>query len=299
MKAWSRTRTLGVGLGLIALTNAVALGGVWWNRAAIPESTLILSERELGLPWRALRNRENSGLALNLNWRVAEREAGEFISGYTVNGGSPEWLDAARMQALGFTVGDAGSDTERRRYTRQLPRAAIFVLELDGPAAQRALERARENAAHHAAAAAANAGNKEFAGRAKHAQDLLTQEENTSSRLFVIDAGLDAHALRQKYPDRTRFMLLHGTVRPSIRDRGPGQPQATGYVARVGSGPVHVPHALRGPLESLRARGEPGGGDRFSATLFVGQRLEPWIAEVTPPASAPLTPPANSREVPQ
>lgn len=294
MKVWSRTRTLGVGLGLIALTNAVALGGVWWNRAAIPESTLILSERELGLPWRALRNRENSGLALNLNWRVADREAGEFISGYTVNGGSPEWLDAARMQALGFTVGDAGSDTERRRYTRQLPRAAIFVLELNGPAAQRALERARENAARHAAAAAANAGNKEFAGRAKHAQNLLTQEENTSSRLFVIDAGLDAHALRQKYPDRTRFMLLHGTVRPSIRDRGPGQPQATGYVARVGGGPVHVSHALRGPLESLRARGEPGGGDRFSATLFVGQRLEPWIAEVTP-----LTPPANSREVHQ
>ena len=55
---------------------------------------------------------------------------------------------------------------------------------------------------------------------------------------------------------------------------------------RVGSGPVHVPHALRGPLVPLRARGEPGGGDRFSATLAVGQRLEPWIAEVMPPAAA-------------
>ena len=286
MKAWSRRRTLAIGLGLIALTNAVALGGAWWNRSAPPDSTLTLSERELGLPWRALRNRENSGLALNLNWRVADREAGEFISGYTVNGGAPEWLDAARMQALGFTVGDTASDADRRRYTRQLPRAAIFVLELNGQAAQRALERARENVARHAAAAAANAGNKEFAGRAKHAQDLLTQEENTSSRLFVIDAGLDAHALRQQYPDRTRFMLLRGTVRPGIRDRGPSQPQATGYVARVGSGPIHVPHALRAPLESLRASGEPGGGDRFSATLFVGQRLEPWITEVNPPASA-------------
>ena len=198
MNAWSRGRTLGIGLALIVLTNAVALGGVWWNRSAAPDSSLTLSERELGLPWRALRNRENSGLALNLNWRIADREAGEFISGYTVNGGSPEWLDAARMQALGFTVGDTASDADRRRYTRQLPRAAIFVLELNGPAAQRALERARENAARHAAAAAANAGNKEFAGRAKHAQDLLTQEENTSSRLFVIDAGLDAHALRQQ-----------------------------------------------------------------------------------------------------
>ena len=136
-------------------------------------------------------------------------------------------------------------------------------------AAQRALAKARENAARHAAAAAANVDSKEFAGRAKRAQDALTQEENTSSRLFVIDAGLDAHALRQKYPDRTRFMLLHGTVRPSIRDRGPGQPQATGYVARVGGGPVHVSHALRGPLESLRARGEPGG-DRLRRDADAG-----------------------------
>ncbi len=286
MKAWSRARTLAVGLGLIALTNAVALGGVWWNRAAVHESTLILSERELGLPWRALRNRENSGLALNLNWRVADREAGEFISGYTINGGSPEWLDGDRMQALGFTLGDTAADQGRRRYTRQLPREAVFVLELDGPAAQRALEKARENAARHAAAAAANAGNKEFAGRAKRAQDTLTQEENTSSRLFVIDAGLDAGALRRKYPDRSRYLLLRGTVRPSMRDRGPGQPQMTGYITRVGSGPIHVPHALRGPLESLRARSEPGGGDHFSVTLAVGQRLEPWIAEVIPPAAA-------------
>ena len=286
MKAWARARTLAVGLGLIALTNAVALGGVWWNRAAAPESSLTLSERELGLPWRALRNRENNGLALNLNWRVGDREAGEFISGYTVNGGMPEWLDGTRMQALGFTLGDTDTDLGRRRYTRQSPRQAVFVLELDGPAAQRALDQARENAARHAAAAAANAGSKEFAGRAKRAQDALTQEENISSRLFVIDAGLDAGALRQKYPDRSRFMLLRGTVRPAIRDRGPGQPQMTGYIARVGSGPIHVPHALRGPLESLRARGEPGGGERFSATLSVGQRLEPWIAEVNPTTAA-------------
>ena len=98
MRAWSRGRTLAIGLGLIALSNAVALGGVWWNRAAGPESTLTLSERELSLPWHALRNRENSGLALTLNWRIADREAGEFISGYTVNGGMPEWLDGARQR---------------------------------------------------------------------------------------------------------------------------------------------------------------------------------------------------------
>lgn len=286
MKAWTRGRTFGLGIALILLTNAVALGGVWWNRSATPESVLTLSERELGLPWRSLRLTENSGLALNLNWRVADREAGEFISGFTTNGGTPEWLDAAHMAALGFAADDTGSDVGHRRYARQLPREVILVMELNGPAAQRALEKARENATRHAAAAAANVGSKEFAERAKRAQEALSQEENSNSRLFVIDAGLDARLLRQKYPDRGRFLLLHGTVRPAMRSRERNTSQATGYISRIGSGQIHVPHALREPLESLHSQGEPGGGNGFSATLVVGQRLEPWLGELKPVAKA-------------
>jgi hypothetical protein len=284
MKIWLRGRTLGVGIGLIVLTNAIALGGVWWNRSAPPDSALTLSERELGLPWRSLRLMENSGLALNLNWRVAGREAGEFASGYTLNGGTPEWLDAAKMAALGFPLDTAQPDGERRQHARRLPREVILVMELAGPAWQRALEKARENAARHAAAAAASVNSKEFAARAKGAQNALIQEENTSSRLFVIDAGLDAGALRQKYPDRNRFLLLHGTVRPTMHSQGGNTTQATGYVSRVGNGQINVPHALREPLESLRGQGEPGGGNRFTATLLVGQRLEPWLVDVTPQA---------------
>lgn len=286
MRSWSRGRTLGLGIGLIVLTNAIALGGVWWNRSADPESVLTLSQRELSLPWRSLRMMENSGLALNLNWRVAGREAGDSASGSTINGGTPEWLDAAKMAALGFTSDAAQADSEHRRYARQLPREVILVMELAGPAWQRALDRARENAGRHAAAAAANAGSKQFAERAKRASDELAREEHSNSRLFVIDAGLDARLLREKYPDRNRFLLLRGTVRPTTRTREHTTPQATGYVSRVGNGQIHVPHALREPLESLRAQSEPGGGDRFSATLQVGQRLEPWLVAVNPATKA-------------
>lgn len=287
MRSWSRGRTLGLGIGLIVLTNAIALGGVWWNRSATPESALTLSERELGLPWRNLHLMENSGLALSLNWRVAGREAGEFASGYTLNGGTPEWLDAAKMAALGFPVGAAPADGERRRYTRQLPREVILVMELAGRAWQRALEKARENAGRHAAAAAANVGSKQFADRAKQANDQLAREEHSNSRLFVIDAGLDARLLREKYPDRSRFLLLRGTVRPTTYSRERNITQVTGYISRVGNGQIHVPHALRQPLESARAIGEPGGeGSRFTARLLVGQRLEPWLVDVTPLAKA-------------
>ncbi|MBL8421737.1 MAG: DUF4824 family protein [Dechloromonas sp.] len=282
MKQWTGGRTLSIGVGLIMLTNAVALGGVWWNRSATPESALTLSERELGLPWRSLRFAEDSGLSLNLNWRVGDHEAGEFVSGYTFNGGTPEWLDAGHMAALGFAPGNLDSDGGRQRYTRQLPREVVLVMELGGPLWQRALARARENAGRHAAAAAANGGSKQFADRAKRASDELAREENASSRLFVIDAGLDARQLREKYPDRSRFLLLYGTVRPTLRDRGSDAAQATGYVSRISTGRIHVPHALRRPLESARAVDEPGGVERFSAELLVGQRLEPWIVELKP-----------------
>ena len=298
MRKWTRGHTLGIGIALIVLTNAVALGGAWWNRSVSPESALTLSERELGLPWRSLRFAEDSSLSLNLNWRVADREAGEFASGHIFNGGTPEWLDAAHMAALGFAPGDRSSDRGRRSYTRQLPREVILVLEFGGPAWQRALASARENAGRHAAAAAANVGNKQFADRAKQANDLLAREENSNSRLFVIDAGLDARQLREKYPDRSRFLLLRGTVRPTLRGRGGGAEQAAGYVSRISTGRIHVPHALRGPLESARDVGEPGGGDRFSAELLVGRRLEPWIVDVKPvPRAADGRPAGHAGEL--
>ena len=284
MKTWSRARTFAIGIGLIVLTNAVALGGVWWNRSPPAESTLTLSERELGLPWRSLRTGENSGLALDLRWRVVDRDGGELLSGFPYNGGSPAWLDGARMAALGFQVGDLQSDEGRRRYLRQLPRQAILVLELDGPAWQQALAAARDHAERHGAAAAANAGSKEFAERAKRAKEALAREEHANSRLFVVDAGTDAGQLRQKYPDRDRFMLLSGTVRPFLRDRQREPTQPGGRITRIDIGKLHVPHGLRDAIEALDAPapGELAGQNRFSATVSVGQRLEPWIVSIEP-----------------
>lgn len=282
MKPRARRLTLVAGAALVLLTNAVALGGVWWNRSAPAESTLALGERELGLPWRAQRFKENSGLALDLRWRVIDRDAAEFGSGFTFNGGAPEWLDAGRMAALGFTVGDWQSDAGRRRYTRQPPRQVVVVLELAGPAWQRALAKAGEEAQRHAAAAAANPNSKEFANRARRAQESLAREETANSRLFAVDAGLDAEALRRQYPDRGRFMLLHGTIRPAIRDGKGTAQRATGHLAALAGTHIHVPHPLRGPLEALGANvtGAAAGGARFNATIVVGRRLEPWIAGV-------------------
>ncbi|MGH8649482.1 MAG: DUF4824 family protein, partial [Burkholderiales bacterium] len=59
---WPRGRTLAAGIVLIALTNAIALGGVAWNRSGEPESVLKLTQRELSQPRGFGLDREEGGL---------------------------------------------------------------------------------------------------------------------------------------------------------------------------------------------------------------------------------------------
>ncbi|MDO8933565.1 MAG: DUF4824 family protein [Rhodocyclaceae bacterium] len=284
MKTWSRGWTLAAGIGLILLTNAVALGGAWWNRAGEPESRLALTERELMLPYRGYQMAENSGLALRLAWRVADGEAGGLYSSYAGNGGTPAWLNGERMAALGFAIrADETSSDARRRYERQQAREVLVVLELAGPDWQAALQQAEENAARHAAAAAANADSKEFANRAKHAQEALQREERWNSRLFAIDAGRDLTTLRARYPDKTRFMIIKGTLRPRLVTRDK-QTRFAGHLNDVSVSRINVPFALRPVLEQLQTRIRNKTEDeepRYAASLAIGQRLEPWITTLS------------------
>lgn len=274
-------RTLAAGALLILLANGVALTGVYFNRSGEPEARMTLSQRELSTPWGWVGARENSGMALGLNWRVNAAETGDYYDGgFGYSGGTPHWLDQSHMAALGFDVAAVSADPAgRRRFERQLPREVLLVLELAGPAWQQALERAQQNAVRHEAARQANADSKEFADKARRAQERLKNEETVHSRLFAIDAGLDRAALRARYPDRGRYLILKATVRPRMdsRDR---KTLVTGYVSALAVTQINVPHALRPGLEPVlrQPRRSPAdAGARFEATLAVGQRLEPWI----------------------
>ena len=125
---WSRT--LVAGIALIALTNAIALGGVAWNRSGEPESVLKLTQRELGQSYRSFFDRESGGMEVSVRWRVVT--TGPYESFYPDHYGAPEWLDREKLAALGFDV--SRRPDARRRHQRLLPREALVVLELDGPA---------------------------------------------------------------------------------------------------------------------------------------------------------------------
>jgi uncharacterized protein DUF4824 len=277
-----RSHTLAAGAALLALTNAVALGGALWNRSGEAGSELRLSQRELNRAGAWYGSRENSGISLGLRWRVLAEEQmrTQFISyGYGYSGGAPGWLDKAKMEALGFDTSLAApySERARTRYEKQLPREVLLVLELDGPAYRRALELTAQRAAREQARPVVP-GDRVDEQRRKTARDSLEWETSRSSRLFVVDAGLDGAALRARYPDRSRHAVVRGEVRPQASGVGAGQ--AAGYVAGVSVASINVPLRLRkvfADAEMSEYAAVPG--TPLEATVAWGRRLEPWLVE--------------------
>lgn len=281
---WSRVRAIVAGGALILATNAVALVGVAYNRAGEPESQLRLTEREAPLPWRMYEG-ENSGIALALRWRVLDRQPDRRgAPAYYYSGIEPAWLDENKLRDLGFDVSKPLSAPDSiLYYEKSLSKEVLLVLEYDGPAYQSMLERAGEHARSEAALAAANSGKEELKRRADAAKADFYLEERINSRLFVVDAGLDGAALRAHYPDRSRYAIVRGQVRPIVAGADTKRHLA-GYITNLSIETVHVPFAYRGVFEPLlkTARQEQNrSGPRYEFSLAFGKRLEPWITAVS------------------
>jgi hypothetical protein len=284
---WSRNRTFAAGIALVALTNAVALGGVAWNRSGTPESELKLSQRELQGSYSFRHDGGDAGSELVMRWRMHGVEFDHLYYYEASYGGTPEWLDEAKLAALGFDVSKQPDPArENRRYRRLLPREAFIVLELDGPAAQMALQRARERLAREAAKEATEKDRKEM-NRLKMAAEALKREETSSSRLFAVDVGLDAAALRARYPDRSRYAIVRGKVRASPPATGAREKDRrwSGYVESLDNPRVNVPLEFRRSAgAALRAVPQAGPlelGPRYEVTVAFGKRFEPWVTAVS------------------
>jgi hypothetical protein len=270
----SRKHLLIAVLALIAVTNAVALIGVAYNRSAEPESTVLLSERELRPPsiWRG--KHENSGLDLKLQWRVFYRSSGsgdQLLYAWSVPGygGSAEWLDVAKMKSLGFDVSPPKARGDSSGYGRQLSRDVLLVLEVDGSVYRQSLEMATRTA---------ETLSKGTPEQAKRSRETLDAETRLNSRLFVVDAGLDLATLRAKYPDRAKYAIVGGRVRPN-QDMRTAEMKG-GWVSGVNIDTINVPLQWRdvflgaSPDEDVNAKLKI----QYEAAVAFGRRLEPWIA---------------------
>jgi hypothetical protein len=216
-----------------------------------------------------------------LRWRVLSQE--HPLGYYDSHSGALEWLDEAKLAALGFDVSkQLDPARESRRHRRLLPREALIVLELDGPAAQKALERARERLAQETAKANAEKDKKDM-NRVKMAAEALRQEETSGSRLFAVDAGPDAAALRAKYPDRSRYAIVRGKIRayPPAAGALEKDRRWRGYLESLDSSRINLSLEFR-EAAGLATRTLPasGTGTRLEVTVAFGKRFEPWVTAV-------------------
>jgi hypothetical protein len=275
---------IAAGALVLAVTNAVVLVGVAFNRRQPSDSVLTLTGRELGPQWSWMwREGENSGLSLRLQYRVessrssipAESDEEEPFSSYG-SFGPIAWLDRDKLAALGFDVAQPlnSADTDTH-YNRMLGRDVLLVLELDGPVRARALQAARDLLAHREHDITANPERRESAERLRNAQRAVQREEHEASRLFIVDAGLDQTTLRQRYPDRTHYAIVNGNIRPYVmRDRTSAR--LYGAVTAIRCETINVPLQFRETVP----HDLPTGAENehpFILEVAFGTRLEPWI----------------------
>lgn len=263
------------GVALIVAVNAFVLAGVAWNRSGVPGSVLTLTQRELGLPYAFGLDGERGGVEVVLLWRSPMIDDSAEAAYDMHYGRGPDWLGADKLRELGFDLKD-----ERDAYRQK--REVYVVLELAGASWQAALAQAQRRLDR--ALARGNAEKQDIDAQ-KSAQEVLKYEQHKASRLFAVDAGLDAATLRQRYPDLRRHAIVAATVTPSVTviDK---KTTFSGHIGELAVARISVPHALRGAMDGIDRSALDSGRATFEMDVAWGRRFEPWVTAVRPQRTA-------------
>jgi hypothetical protein len=238
-------------LAIVAVVNAVMLGQAVMNRRGEPDAIVQLTERELWPPSDISDRDSSRALQIHYAQSVVFRD---------------QWLDAAKLTALGFDVaalnGDGRANARRR---------AFVVLEYDGPAWRRYLAEPRRPREEP------RGPRGEQGPRPPNRPPPADDPPENRSRLVAIDAAVDPAALRTAYPDRARYIIAPATVTAFSK--------SASFMLR--SPLIQVPARWRETLDRLtpddgRPRADRNRAPRYTVTLVYGAHHEPWIQSIAP-----------------
>jgi len=278
-KVLSSRRLFSLGFLILVATNTVLLSGVVSNRSGKPETQIVLTERELQLPYQG--HEENSGLALRLTWRALGKV--DDYSTYS-DWRTPVWLSAEKLEALGFNISNHLSSAGKTTFYKQpIPKEIFIVLEIDGAPYREAVKRAEVALQTEKNSFKLPPGDKRLRDNFERAKKRLKREQNEASRLFAIDAGLDSSELRETFGDKTRFLITKGLIEARYyHDKN--KKKIIGCISGLSVANIHVPLKHRQVFDSIIAREESRRNDfkapRFEVTLAYGSHFEPWIVSV-------------------
>lgn len=265
-----------IGFVVLVATNIVVLSGVAANRSGNPDSQVILTERELQLPFRVYE--ENSGLSLRLVWRTLGRDTG------AVDWRSPAWLNREKLEELGFHIDNSLKVGDNEVYAKMpIPKEVFLVLENDGEAYREEVRRAEKAVKKKEELLNLKGDDKQQRDSLQGAKKHLQRERISESRLFVIDAGLDPKVLRARYADRTRFIIARGEVEARyVYEKQ--EREVIGSIVNLSVETLHVPLKHRRMFDAILAHGVARGNEffppRYTVEVAYGSCLEPWIVSV-------------------
>lgn len=226
---------------VLLLTVGALLAAATWNQGG-DAPAMVLSERELALPWDWPSDRAEARLRLQWQARSDPQDA-------------RAWLTEVKLREIGFTLGvPAGAPEAADVYGRSLPRLAWVAFELNGPA-WRVIEQRRAMLA-------------DPADPARHDPRLAP------SRLVPVDAGPDPEPLRRRYANAP-VVVLPAVIRMRYRTTPAEGPSVWGEVASLVSPDVTIPARLRGHLPPR------GSADaHYEVDFRVGRLGAAWVEDL-------------------
>jgi len=228
-------------LALVLSADAWVVVSTWRNRSDAPGGTVDLTERELRLlPLSS----DSTAVLLELRWQVNSNESEDD--------GAPAWLNATKLQELGFDCSVPATNPHAAAHYNSMPAKELFVvLEFDSEA---------------------------------------TPEPGHigESRLVAVDVGRDAAHLRAAYPNTSRHLITRGVLQPFLKDRTRRerrplpQPRLSARIQSVMPRLIFVPHPLNRVLQGLSPRTDPrrdqvNPDPRYVVTVSWGTHYEPWV----------------------
>ena len=258
-----------LGVCLIILTNLFVLGGVFYNRSGTPVGLLTLSEREVSLPYLSGFEKENSGVALTLEWRALDNRDDEYIyyNNRTIA------MTQSELVALGFSA-----DLDKTNRWEQ-SRTLYFALEFNGDLYQQSLANRQKYYQKALARFELDPEDEKLKQEKESALDSFTREKEHNSRLFFIDVARDYETLAAKYGSHENTIIVKGRAQPYYA------PQKHQYMLRLEHlhvQQINVPAQFVSEFTKLKTAQTPRRNSApYTVTIHWGQRLEPWITDVS------------------
>lgn len=270
---------------MVIIANIIVLAGVAFNKSGMT-AQITLTERELKMPYWA--DKENSGLSLQLVWRS-----------YPLS--SPVWLNYEKLEELGFNLMADYLNSPTYTYFRKesSTKEVFIVLEHNGESYRESVWKAEMDVKEAKDLLNLNLGsgdkcviNDSWPRSCNddllqlyfdEAQRRLELERKTESRLFAIDAGINPEILREKYSDKTQFIITKGIVVVGAIHNLQKKENISRYISKLSIEKIYVPLEYRQDLDYKLKRDNYGMRyihQGYKVELAYGNRYEPWIVAV-------------------